>query len=171
MSVIISRIFLVCDLKPARACQTANLHLEGAQGWTPTMYIRLVQDFGLECEVAQHLSQSYGDRAFAVAKMAALTGKRWPIIGKKIHPEFPYIDAEVKKLKFQAIPAIPFTISFNFNNCTLQLGSLWLPRIRQISNRYDRQTSEIIILECTSCSRSSAHNLRYHGRRTKVERG
>lgn len=39
------------------------------------MYIRLVQDFGLECEVAQHLAKSYGDRAFAVAKMAALTGK------------------------------------------------------------------------------------------------
>lgn len=39
------------------------------------MYIRLVQDFGLECEVAQHLAKSYGDRAFAVAKMASLTGK------------------------------------------------------------------------------------------------
>lgn len=38
------------------------------------MYIRLVQDFGLECEVAQHLAKSYGDRAFAVAKLAALTG-------------------------------------------------------------------------------------------------
>lgn len=23
-------------------------------------------------------------------------GKRWPIIGKKIHPEFPYIDAEIR---------------------------------------------------------------------------
>lgn len=71
------------------------------------MYIRLVQDFGLECEVAQHLSKSYGDRAFAVAKMASLTGKRWPIIGKKIHPEFPYIDAEVtispNSLKFRSI--------------------------------------------------------------------
>lgn len=70
--------------------------LEGSHGWTPTMYIRLVQDFGLDCEVAQHLAQSYGDRAFPVAKMASLTGKRWPIIGKKIHPEFPYIDAEVR---------------------------------------------------------------------------
>lgn len=60
------------------------------------MYIRLVQDFGLECEVAQHMAQSYGDRAFKVAKMAQLTGKRWPIIGKKIHPEFPYIDAEIR---------------------------------------------------------------------------
>ncbi|XP_060516807.1 glycerol-3-phosphate dehydrogenase, mitochondrial isoform X2 [Cylas formicarius] len=76
--------------------QTDGLLLEGAHEWTPTMYIRLVQDFGLECEVAQHLAKSYGDRAFAVAKMANLTGKRWPIIGKKIHPEFPYIDAEVR---------------------------------------------------------------------------
>ncbi|XP_044268033.1 glycerol-3-phosphate dehydrogenase, mitochondrial-like isoform X2 [Tribolium madens] len=86
-----------CCLKPVhKESQTDGLLLEGAHGWTPTMYIRLVQDFGLECEVAQHLSKSYGDRAFTVAKMAALTGKRWPIIGKKIHPEFPYIDAEIR---------------------------------------------------------------------------
>lgn len=76
--------------------QTATMKIEGAHGWTPTMYIRLVQDFGLECEVAQHLATSYGDRAFPVAKMASLTGKRWPIIGNRIHPEFPYIDAEIR---------------------------------------------------------------------------
>lgn len=96
-------MFEACELQPERSCQTDGFLLEGAQGWSPTMYIRLVQDFGLECEVAQHLSKSYGDRAFAVAKMASLTGKRWPIIGKKIHPEFPYIDAEVSlpfKFKF-----------------------------------------------------------------------
>jgi glycerol-3-phosphate dehydrogenase len=85
-----------CDLKPQRPCVTDGLWIEGAQGWTPTMYIRLVQDLGLECEVAQHLAISYGDRAFAVAKMAQMTGKRWPVIGKKLHPEFPYIDAEVR---------------------------------------------------------------------------
>lgn len=86
-----------CNLKPKHPeCQTDGLLIEGAHGWTPTMYIRLVQDFGLDCEVAQHLAQSYGDRAFAVAKLASLTGKRWPIIGKKIHPEFPYIDAEIR---------------------------------------------------------------------------
>lgn len=84
------------NLEPSSPCQTDGMLLEGAHGWSPTMYIRLVQDFGLECEVAQHLAKSYGDRAFAVAKMAALTGKRWPIIGKKIHPEFPYIDAEIR---------------------------------------------------------------------------
>jgi glycerol-3-phosphate dehydrogenase len=86
-----------CDLKPQYALsQTESIQAEGAHGWSPTMYIRLVQDFGLDVEVARHLAQSYGDRAFNVAKMAALTGKRWPIIGKKIHPEFPYIDAEVR---------------------------------------------------------------------------
>lgn len=43
------------------------------------MFIRLVQDFGLESEVAKHLAHTYGDRAFSVAKLASLTGKRWPI--------------------------------------------------------------------------------------------
>lgn len=27
---------------------------------------------------------------------SGLTGKRWPVIGRKLHPEFPYIDAEVR---------------------------------------------------------------------------
>ncbi|KAL3281271.1 hypothetical protein HHI36_004484 [Cryptolaemus montrouzieri] len=86
-----------CGLKPKKPLsQTAGILMEGAHEWTPTMYIRLVQDFGLECEVAQHLSNSYGDRAFSVAKLASLTGQRWPIIGKKLHPEFPYIDAEIR---------------------------------------------------------------------------
>ncbi|XP_045486360.1 glycerol-3-phosphate dehydrogenase, mitochondrial isoform X1 [Pieris rapae] len=85
------------NLKPLfRDCQTDGFLIEGAHGWTPTMYIRLVQDFGLEMEVAQHLAKSYGDRAFAVAKMAAMTGQRWPVIGKRLHPEFPYIDAEIR---------------------------------------------------------------------------
>ncbi|CAB3366086.1 Hypothetical predicted protein [Cloeon dipterum] len=81
---------------PMENTQTDGLYLEGGKGWSPTMYIRLVQDFGLECEVAQHLANTYGDRAFAVARLAAMTGQRWPIIGKRLHPEFPYIDAEVR---------------------------------------------------------------------------
>lgn len=49
------------------------------------MFIRLVQDFGLESEVAKHLAHTYGDRAFSVAKLANMTGKRWPI-GEDIAP-------------------------------------------------------------------------------------
>ncbi|CAL1291074.1 unnamed protein product [Larinioides sclopetarius] len=85
-----------CKLNPKSECQTDGLLLEGASGWTPNMYIRLVQDYGLENEVAQHLANTYGDRAFTVAKHASLTGKRWPIIGRRLHEEYPYIEAEVR---------------------------------------------------------------------------
>lgn len=100
------------------------------------MYIRLVQDFGLECEVAQHLAKAYGDRAFAVAKMAALTGKRWPIIGKKIHPEFPYIDAEViTNFSHKTIILLIFDNSSTF--WMTILDSLWMSRVCPDLNRHD----------------------------------
>ncbi|XP_063789771.1 glycerol-3-phosphate dehydrogenase, mitochondrial [Pseudophryne corroboree] len=80
----------------AGSCKTVGLFLEGGKDWTPTLYIRLVQDYGLESEVAQHLAATYGDQAFEVAKLAKVTGKRWPIVGKRLVSEFPYIEAEVK---------------------------------------------------------------------------
>jgi len=87
--------------------QTDGLLLEGAHHWTPTMFIRLVQDLGVDTQVAQHLAATYGDRAFSVGKMAGLTGKRWPIVGKRIHMEYPYIDAEVRyALKEYACTAV-----------------------------------------------------------------
>jgi len=124
-----------CNLKPVHMeCQTDGLLIEGAHGWTPTMYIRLVQDFGLETEVAKHLSNSYGDRAFAVAKLAALTGKRWPIIGKRIHPEFPYIDAEirygVREYAMSAIDMIARRLRLSFLN--VQAAQEALPGVIEI---------------------------------------
>uniref|UniRef100_A0A8C5PY59 Glycerol-3-phosphate dehydrogenase n=1 Tax=Leptobrachium leishanense TaxID=445787 RepID=A0A8C5PY59_9ANUR len=80
----------------AGPCRTVGLFLEGGKDWSPTLYIRLVQDYGLESEVAQHLASTYGDKAFEVAKLAKVTGKRWPIVGKRLVSEFPYIEAEVK---------------------------------------------------------------------------
>lgn len=47
-------------------------------------------------QVAKHLSHSYGSNATEVIKMASLTGKRWPLLGKRLSEEFPYIEAEVK---------------------------------------------------------------------------
>lgn len=47
-------------------------------------------------QVAQHLASTYGDKAFEVAKIAQVTGKRWPIVGKRLVSEFPYIEAEVR---------------------------------------------------------------------------
>lgn len=42
----------------AGPCRTVGLMLDGAKGWTPTFYIRLVQDYGLEKEVRSSVPRS-----------------------------------------------------------------------------------------------------------------
>ena len=44
----------VCKLKAGRSA-TKGLLLEGAHDWTPTMFIRLIQDFGLDHKVIIHI--------------------------------------------------------------------------------------------------------------------
>lgn len=61
-------------------------------------------------EVAQHLANTYGDRAFVVARMCRMTGKRWPIVGHRLHEEFPYLEAEV-----WICFAIKFVLQYVFN--------------------------------------------------------
>jgi len=85
-----------CELNPKGPSATKGLLIEGAHNWSPTSFIRLVQDYGLETEVAIHLSNTYGDQAEKVAELSDLTGKRWPVLGVRLHQEFPYIEAEVK---------------------------------------------------------------------------
>ncbi|VDP85410.1 unnamed protein product [Echinostoma caproni] len=87
----------VCGLQPKSPCRTKGLLLEGAHLWSPNLFIKLVQEHGMEVDVARHLTGLYGDKAINIANMASLTGMRWPILGKKLHPEFPFIEAEVKK--------------------------------------------------------------------------
>ncbi|GMK55798.1 hypothetical protein CspeluHIS016_0208540 [Cutaneotrichosporon spelunceum] len=83
-------------LAPNAPCQTRHLKLIGAHAWTPTMYIKLIQQFGLETAVAQHLAESYGDRAWTVASMAEPTGQSWPMYGKRLSALYPYIEAECR---------------------------------------------------------------------------
>jgi glycerol-3-phosphate dehydrogenase len=42
----------VCNLKPPRGCVTPGLKLEGAHNYEPLLYIKLVQDYGLEVDVS-----------------------------------------------------------------------------------------------------------------------
>uniref|UniRef100_A0A8C5TJR0 Glycerol-3-phosphate dehydrogenase, mitochondrial n=1 Tax=Malurus cyaneus samueli TaxID=2593467 RepID=A0A8C5TJR0_9PASS len=118
----------------AGSCRTMGLQLEGAQDWSPTLYIRLVQDYGLESEVAQHLASTYGDKAFEVAKIAQVTGKRWPIVGKRLVSEFPYIEAEVvygvKEYARTAVDMISRRTRLAFLN--VQAAEEALPRIVDI---------------------------------------
>ncbi|KAM6945483.1 glycerol-3-phosphate dehydrogenase, mitochondrial [Aplochiton taeniatus] len=114
--------------------KTVGLMLEGGKDWTPTLYIRLVQDYGLENEVAQHLAATYGGKAFDVAKMARVTGKRWPIVGKRLVSEFPYIESEVlyaiKEYACTAIDVIARRTRLGFLN--VQAAHEALPRIVEI---------------------------------------
>ncbi|KAI8843616.1 FAD dependent oxidoreductase-domain-containing protein [Chytridium lagenaria] len=92
----VDRAIEVFDLRPTGPCQTERILLVGSHGWSQNMFIKLIQTFGLETEVAQHLADSYGDRAFAVASLATLTGRRWPVFGTKLDNSYPYIEAEVR---------------------------------------------------------------------------
>ncbi|KAJ1509822.1 mitochondrial glycerol-3-phosphate dehydrogenase [Coelomomyces lativittatus] len=74
---------------------TEQILLVGTHGYSPTLFIRLIQHFGLDTEVAKHLTQSYGDKSWIVASYAAETGHAWPIFGRKLVPGFPYLEAEV----------------------------------------------------------------------------
>ncbi|KAJ8019659.1 Glycerol-3-phosphate dehydrogenase, mitochondrial [Holothuria leucospilota] len=125
----------VCNLEPRNDSLTDGLLLEGAHGWTPTSFIRLVQDFGLENEVAEHLSNTYGDKAVEVARLAVLTGKRWPVVGKRLAQDFPYIEAEVvyavrKEYAQTAIDVIARRTRLAFLN--VQATEEALPRITEI---------------------------------------
>lgn len=84
------------NLKPQRPCITKILQLIGAHGWHKTLYIKLIQDFGLESEVAKHLTDNYGDRAWSVCSLAEPTGNRWPVHGKRLDPSYPYLEEEVR---------------------------------------------------------------------------
>jgi glycerol-3-phosphate dehydrogenase len=108
--------------------------LEGGKDWTPVMYIKLVQDYGLEPFVANHLANTYGDVAFAVAKMGTLTGKRWPVMGQRLHTQFPYIEAEVRfavrEYACTAVDVIARRLRIAFLN--VQAAEEVLPRVVEI---------------------------------------
>ncbi|KAI3653941.1 hypothetical protein MP228_001888 [Amoeboaphelidium protococcarum] len=83
-------------LKPQHPCQTEDLLLIGSHHYNPLSYIRLIQHFGMETEVSQHLIHNYGDRAFAVASMSSKTEQRWPLYGKRLSYPYLFIEAEVR---------------------------------------------------------------------------
>ncbi|KXJ86690.1 glycerol-3-phosphate dehydrogenase [Microdochium bolleyi] len=78
------------------ACQTHNVRLVGAHGYSKTLFIPLIQHFGIETEVAKHLAESYGDRAWTVASMCKPTNQRFPARGERIAQLYPFVDGEVR---------------------------------------------------------------------------
>ena len=42
----------VVGLEDSKGCQTDGYLLEGGEGWYPTLFIRLIQDYGLDFDVS-----------------------------------------------------------------------------------------------------------------------
>jgi len=77
-------------------CQTHQVKLVGAHGYSKTLFINLIQHFGVETDVAKHLTESYGDRAWTVAALSSPTEQRYPVRGIRISPLYPFVDGEVR---------------------------------------------------------------------------
>lgn len=78
------------------SCQTHQVKLVGAHGFSKTLFINIIQHFGLDTDVAKHLTESYGDRAWTVGELCAPTEKRWPVRGERISPLYPFVDGEIR---------------------------------------------------------------------------
>ena len=77
-------------------CQTHQVRLIGAHGFSRTLFINLIQHFGVETVIAKHLVESYGDRAWTVAALCDPTEQRFPVRGKRISPLYPFVDGEIR---------------------------------------------------------------------------
>ncbi|EGU10916.1 putative Glycerol-3-phosphate dehydrogenase [Rhodotorula toruloides ATCC 204091] len=126
------------NLKPKRGCITKDVQLVGSQGWSPLMFIKLIQQFGLEVDVARHLSETYGDRSWGVCAMAPPTGLRFPTHGNRLDATYPYIDAEVtwacrREYAATAVDVIARRTRLSFLNAEAALESL--PQVIDIMSK------------------------------------
>jgi len=80
------------------SCQTDHVRLIGAHGYSKTLFINLIQHFNLSTDVAEHLAQSYGDRAWDVAALATPppSTSSGSSRGHRLSPNYPFIDGEIK---------------------------------------------------------------------------
>ncbi|KAI5283474.1 mitochondrial glycerol-3-phosphate dehydrogenase [Ascosphaera aggregata] len=78
------------------SCKTHEVRLVGAHGYSKTLFINLIQYFGLPLDVAKHLAENYGDRAWEVAALSAPTNLKYPACGVRIASLHPFIDGEIR---------------------------------------------------------------------------
>ncbi|KII90729.1 hypothetical protein PLICRDRAFT_106052 [Plicaturopsis crispa FD-325 SS-3] len=121
--------------KVKNGCVTETVRLVGSDGWSRNMFIGLIQRYGLETEVAKHLSDNYGDRAWTVLSLAHPTGESWPLHGVRLSSQYPYIEAEVRyavrnEYAQTAIDVLARRTRLSFLNAQAALNAL--PRVADI---------------------------------------
>ncbi|KAF7762401.1 hypothetical protein Agabi119p4_8994 [Agaricus bisporus var. burnettii] len=121
--------------KVESGCVTDKLRLVGSDGWSRNMFISLIQTYGLDTDVALHLSGNYGDRAWTVCGLAEPTGENWPLHGTRIVAQYPFLDAEVRyavrhEYAVTAIDVLSRRTRLSFLNARAALDAL--PRVIDI---------------------------------------
>lgn len=92
------------QLDPPTVTATESLSLVGSAGWDNLQYIQLIQKFNLNPEIAKHLSDNYGTRAFTVAQFleppvepsSSTVSKATAVAGKTLISPYPFLHAEIK---------------------------------------------------------------------------
>ncbi|EGT34046.1 hypothetical protein CAEBREN_24119 [Caenorhabditis brenneri] len=101
------KVVEVNKLEDATSCVTRGMMFEGGHNWNPMLYRTIAREYGLEEQVATHLCETYGDKVYEVLKLCKSTGKKFPAIGHRLHPDFPFLEAEVRYAvkEYARIPA------------------------------------------------------------------
>ena len=117
----VDRAIAVTRLQPLRKCQTHAMKLVGGEAYDLEGHTLLMRLGDLPEDVARHLNRSYGDRASEILPLV-LDG-----LGPRLHPDHPYIEAEVLHLirHEQALTAADVL----FRRMTLGLTDLAAARI------------------------------------------
>jgi len=67
----------------------------GSANWNPSFHALLARDYGLQSQVAKHLSISYGTRSLRILDDASANGSNLSSFST-ISPNHPYLEAEVQ---------------------------------------------------------------------------
>jgi glycerol-3-phosphate dehydrogenase len=147
-------------------CQTHQVKLIGAHGFSKTLFINLIQHFGVETDVAKHLTESYGDRAWTVAALSSPTEKRFPVRGERISPLYPFVDGEVRyavrhEYAQTAVDVLARRTRLAFLNAQAALEAL--PKVIDIMGAELSWDSKRKDLEWTGCKLYAPHLKLYFG--------
>ena len=86
----LERAITSAGLLPSGPSRTADLPLQGAEGFSAGLAGELTATFGLEPDVATHFAHAYGGEAPEVARRGRELG-----LLQRLHPDHPYLEVEV----------------------------------------------------------------------------
>ena len=135
----VDRAVQMFGLKPKSKCITHKFQLLGAENYSPILYIKLIQKFGINLHVAQHLTKSYGSLSYKICQIA-----KEKSLEKKLHADYPYIEAEIyfnMKYEFAITPMDVLARRLRLSFLDAEKALEVLPRVIDIMADYYKWSS------------------------------